>query len=226
MVPFELVIARYKEPLDWLLASVSPLFFVTVYSKSREPLGHDVEQRIQKLVHLPNCGREAGTYLHHITSEYDNLAGVTVFLPGTAFDPEKRFKSECVMSRALQTRGSFLGGMRYNDVAQDQGAFTIERYRASRSPGAPTIDLVPAPVRPFGEWYRQKFGSYHSEICCYYAIFAVSRELAHQRSRDEYERLYDNQLKEYDGTELAHYFERAWDAVFRFPKECTHPLPI
>ena len=39
-----------------------------------------------RVIALPNRGREAGTWLHHIVSNYDRLADRTVFMQGDPFD--------------------------------------------------------------------------------------------------------------------------------------------
>ncbi len=76
MADLELVVARYAEDLKWL-RRVSDTFRVTVYDK-----GGDLEGAVP----LENIGYEAHTYLHHITSRYDTLAEVTVFVQGRPFD--------------------------------------------------------------------------------------------------------------------------------------------
>ncbi|MFM7373695.1 MAG: DUF3431 domain-containing protein, partial [Chthoniobacterales bacterium] len=73
---FELVVARYDEDLAWL-KRVPKEFLVTVYDKGDGSSGG---------VPLNNEGREAHTYLHHLTERYESLADVTVFVQGHPFD--------------------------------------------------------------------------------------------------------------------------------------------
>lgn len=70
MVQFKLVVAKYKEDVSWL----GDLPHV-IYNK--DPNGPSP---------LPNIGREAHTYLHHIVSNYDNLDEYTIFVQGNPFD--------------------------------------------------------------------------------------------------------------------------------------------
>jgi glycosyltransferase involved in cell wall biosynthesis len=71
----EIVIARFDEDLSWFKAP--PADQVTVYNKGYiRPDHYDII--------LPNEGREAGTYLYHIISNWENLAEQTVFLQGNA----------------------------------------------------------------------------------------------------------------------------------------------
>ncbi len=74
----ELVVAHYHEDLRWL-RRVPAVFQKTIYSKAEPP-------PLQPHLPLPNVGREAHTYLHHIVSRYDSLADYTVFCQGKPFD--------------------------------------------------------------------------------------------------------------------------------------------
>ena len=65
----EIVVAHYRENLSWLEKVNNAR--VTIYSKGgggKNP--------------LPNVGREAHTYLHHIVHRYDSLAPCTIFCQG------------------------------------------------------------------------------------------------------------------------------------------------
>lgn len=75
----QIVVARFKENLDWIdgLSCV-------VYDKSDQPTNY---------IKLPNFGREAQTYLHHIITNYDNLAETTIFTQGDPFPHCKDFIS-------------------------------------------------------------------------------------------------------------------------------------
>jgi hypothetical protein len=68
----QVVIARFNEPIGW----ASDLNTV-IYDK-----GHCLEGSIP----LPNIGREAHTFLHHIITRYDELSDYTCFLQGNPFD--------------------------------------------------------------------------------------------------------------------------------------------
>ena len=72
---FEIVVARYREPIEWASLLRSN---VTVYEKGT----CDWEGGIP----LPNVGREANTYLEHIVARYDTLAERTLFVQGSPFE--------------------------------------------------------------------------------------------------------------------------------------------
>lgn len=65
----ECVIARYSEDVSW--ASGLPH---VVYNKGPNLAEHGIVVRT-----LPNVGKEAHTYLHHIVANWDYLADVTLF---------------------------------------------------------------------------------------------------------------------------------------------------
>jgi len=69
--PVEIVVSRYDEPIGWLdeYRTVAEL---SVYQKGNR-------SDVAGAVPLPNVGRESHTFLHHIVSNYDNLANWTVF---------------------------------------------------------------------------------------------------------------------------------------------------
>jgi hypothetical protein len=71
----EIVVSRYNEDLNWLEDYKS---YCTIYNK-----GEPVEEFIQ----LNNIGREGHTFIHHIVSNYENLADYTMFLQGNPFNP-------------------------------------------------------------------------------------------------------------------------------------------
>lgn len=89
--PVTLVIARYREKLDWLL-NVPEDVEVVVYNKGPELADERIRQRIQHLEDLPNQGREADTYLHHVQEfHHGGDRGWTVFCQGDPFPHSRGF---------------------------------------------------------------------------------------------------------------------------------------
>jgi len=76
----QLVIARYRENVQWRYQFHG--LSTTVYDKG--------DARAENP--LPNIGREAHTYLHHIVTHYDRLAPITVFLQG---NPHAHVRNLC-----------------------------------------------------------------------------------------------------------------------------------
>ena len=75
--PIDIIIARYKENIDWIneIKLYPYINNIYVYNKFYQ------EDYI-----LSNVGREAHTYLYHITHNYDNLNTVNIFLQGNPLD--------------------------------------------------------------------------------------------------------------------------------------------
>jgi len=75
----QVVVAHYAEDLKWIkeASDAAPTASFVVYTKG--PKMDDATTEV-----LPNVGREAHTYLHHIVNNYDNLSPWTVFTQGAA----------------------------------------------------------------------------------------------------------------------------------------------
>ena len=76
-----IVISRYNEDLTWLYPFVSD-FKITVYNKGLEL----TNPRFNKIIKLPNIGRESHTILYHIVNNYDSLDKYLIFLQGKIDD--------------------------------------------------------------------------------------------------------------------------------------------
>jgi hypothetical protein len=77
----QIVVARYKEDIDWLYCLGLPYI---IYNK-----GEDIDVPCIK---LPNIGREAHSYLYHIVANYENLSNYTLFLQGYPYDHFPRIR--------------------------------------------------------------------------------------------------------------------------------------
>lgn len=202
---------------------------VTVYEKP-----HD----------LPNVGREAHTYFHHIYTHYDDLAPVTVF---TQDDITKHVTWDKPATHKLYAT--------YDDILEIVNEDRREEYLA--------LGYVHglADVRPYEELFKSVFFSTRWELlkdsprtvrcasefgttieavecgvvndkwlkgkhlyptayyCFFGSIFAVSRERIHRRPREWYGEML--KLLDWDVNPLSgHFCERAWPYFF------GEPLPI
>lgn len=75
----EIVVARHGEDVAWLDEWVQYVQKITVYDKSDVPMAPRPGIGV---VPLPNVGREAHTYAHHLAEAYDSLCDVVVFTQG------------------------------------------------------------------------------------------------------------------------------------------------
>lgn len=78
----DLVVARWQEDLAWLRRVPRPVR-VWIYNKGPEVVP---PRPATSVIPLPNVGREAHTYLHHLVTRYEELADLTVFVQGRPFD--------------------------------------------------------------------------------------------------------------------------------------------
>jgi hypothetical protein len=99
VLPLEIVISMYKEPIEDVreliirlkAVSQTPEASVVIYNK--DP-GVEVETLqshtgADKVIKLPNVGREGETYLFHIRDQWDHLAKHTVFLQADIHNPRE-----------------------------------------------------------------------------------------------------------------------------------------
>ena len=75
-----IVVARYKENLEWL-SEIDNHVDIVVYNKGPDDF---ILPRSAKVVQLPNEGRETHTYFSHIVDNYKTMSGQLVFVQGHA----------------------------------------------------------------------------------------------------------------------------------------------
>jgi len=177
----EIVIARYQEDLQWSANIGLPTL---VYNKGPEPLPGAIQ--------LPNTGREAHTYLHHIVSRYDQLADCTLFLQGNPF----------IHGQGLSHH---MGAMAF-------GGFTwLTDHRLFCDEFGMPSHGVKIPV---GEMYNRLFNFPRKSF--YFgagALFSVGRELIHLRPRQWWQDLLTMCEKDYPDT-YPWVLERLWVYLF------------
>lgn len=212
----ELVVAHFQESLRWL-NRVPEAFKRTIYHKGAEPPPFSLL--------LPNAGREAHSYLHHIVHRYETLAPLTVFCQGHPFDHASDFHRTLEkLANGSLTVADFLwlGFIIDTDDARGRRLFV----NWSKNPGKHELELGPLYESLFSEACPPLFHFYVG------AQFAVSRETVHARPRKFFERALELSL---ENENAAHCFERIWDRVFGIRgvdpgllagKSCAYLKPI
>ncbi len=76
-----IVIARYKESLDWIVEIPSE-FEIFIYNKGDKITEAPVLRKAHHIIERPNVGREAETYIHHMLTSLKDGNGFTVFAQG------------------------------------------------------------------------------------------------------------------------------------------------
>lgn len=179
----QIVVARYGEDITWL-KSFSDTSII-VYEKEDEPVNGA----------LPNVGREAHTYLHHIITRYDDLFELTAFLQGHPFDHVP------ALAEAIWHLHPDIGFWDLGDISL---------FEASNgAPNHPGLDL--------GGFYESLFLRPAPEFFCAFAAacFVVSRDRIHSRPKEFYERALRLVVEHPQG---AWVIERMWNEIFCGPR--------
>ncbi len=193
----ELVVSRYNEDLNWL-RKVPKSIRVTVYDKS------GADTLVASAVPLPNVGREAHTYLHHLVSRYDSLSEWTIFCQGKPFDHAYDFHHRLrTMSADPSTAGSFQWLGHIIDTDDDRGERLFTNW--SKNDDGRGLDLA--------GFHRALFGVEGAEQYTFVlgAQFVVHRDVIRQRPVQFYEYALALSVTFPDA---AHGYERTWDRVF------------
>ena len=210
----ELVISRYNEDLQWLNDEPFNKHSAIVYNKG---INDDFNKStVKQVIPLKNVGREGHTYLYHIIHNYDNLADITVFLPGSADMSFKIGKAKQQVFEVEKHKKTVFIGKKQDDVRNELYDFTIDEYVSSNDRNSAINnenELLLANPRPFGKWYDLHFKDVHIEYVSYIGILAISREHIRQHPKEYYEKLIE-ELSTSSNPEVGHYYERAWNAVF------------
>jgi hypothetical protein len=192
--PLELIVARHEEDLAWI-RRVPREFTITIYNKGPD-LAHAHA--------LPNIGREAHTYLHHLTERYNTLADVTVFVQGHPFDHAPDLHK---ILRDLAD-GSFkvpdfhwLGFLADTDDSRGLRLFV---------PWSKNPDRAELPLDDF---HQQILGEAGPAFYRFFvgAQFIIPRASALRRDRAFYERA---ERLATTSPLAPHCFERCWDRIF------------
>ena len=210
MTSLELVVARCTEDLSWL-RRVPKSVRATVYNKGGEA-GPGTP--------LPNVGREAHTYLHHLVERYDDLADVTAFCQGKPFDhvPDLHKTLRKLASGEMQVDGFlWLGFLIDRDDRTGSLLFQNWTKNAERRP------------LPLDIFWKSLWGGDPPESCVFYpgGNFIVTRDRVRRQPRAFYEKAL--RVSE-DLADAAHCYERVWDRVFGvngIPEQYrAAPLPV
>ena len=220
----EIVIAKYNENLDYLNNEPFSKYDQVVYDKGIYL--YDVSSNIT-YKKLKNVGRESHTYLHHIIENYENLADITIFLPGSCLNELKQWQTNKTMKLVESSQTTvFVSSELVGDVKDHAYNWCIDTYDGCTEENKMTTleenKIILADIRPFGKWFEYEFGDLHTHIICYRGIFAIAREHIRHHSKKYYQELI-KYVECSPNPEYGHYFERAWLAIFYpIPNSCVY----
>ena len=211
----QMVISRYKESLDW----IDDFQVATLIYNKGEIFNVNNSKNIT-IINLPNIGREGHTYLHHIIANYDNLADITVFFPGSLNKtPNKygntyKYNKACnVMKYSLQGK-SVIMGVNIPNLPKRFYNFTINEWVCTDPSNVigSNSALEPSSIRPFGRWYTHFFGNTPCNYFVTGGVFSMHKDNILQKPLIYYIKLI-LELQTHN-PEAGHYLERSWEAVF------------
>ena len=214
----EIVIARYNESLSWLLEFPFNQFTYIVYNKG---INQNFEKKnVSKIIDLPNVGRCDHTYLYHIVTNYDKLAPITVFFPGSINSMiNKKTKSIKILNNILRYNTAIFLGTYLPNVKQTFHNFTLDNWNCSDPTNSslnPENKLCPSIIRPFGKWFQYHFGDIIVKYYCTQGILSIHKLDIIKHPISRFQNLLAG-VERHSNPEVGHYIERAWAAIF-------HPL--
>lgn len=211
----EIVIARYNETLSWLLEFPFNQFTYIVYNKG-ENLDFE-KTNIKKIIDLPNVGRCDHTYLYHIVTNYNNLAPITVFFPGSINSMiGKKNKAIKILKNILIYNTAIFLGNYLPSVKQTFNNFILDNWTCSdpiNSSLNSESKLSPSIIRPFGKWFQYHFGNITVKYYCTQGILSIHKLDIIKHPISRYQNLLAG-VECHSNPEVGHYIERAWAAIF------------
>lgn len=232
----DLVIARYKEKLDWLSKynkyKFRNVILYNKYEKDNEKSSKDIGCVLNSKecikINLKNEGRCDHTYLYHIIENYNDLADVTIFTKGSSDLFRESVKLEYTIAKVFEMQDTVISADNIPlPVHIFLANFSLENYKSSHpinyNDDTNSTKMKPASIRPFGEWFKAKFPGIETYKIVYAAVFALSKKQIHQQPKSYYQNLI-KELEGHPNPEVGHYFERSWMAIFHpIPESCIYP---
>lgn len=227
----DVVVAHYKEDLNWLNPYLSKIDHLYLYCKDRadcrKGLSADLQGANLIIQYLPNEGREANTYLYHIVNHYTALSDRTVFTLASLNGNWMRKLSfifaltESASPRQYCYKENVFEKLRRFQFYSDQSVPTSLGDGYSNKARGVTIRL--ADHQPLEKWMKKYF---HQDVYmhrCRYgdgqhgAIFSVNREDICQYELSWYRQLLLLNSGA-DSMESGYYLERIWRFMFAVKK--------
>lgn len=202
-----LIVSRYNEDISWLCNYKN--FNIIIYNK-----GEDISiKKGLKINPIPNLGREAHTWLHHIIKNYNNLDEYNIFIQGRIDDlgcmvykDLNRYKKELIKNEFSVSRFGLLGPSHWGHHI---GIEKDPKYQERWTNGEITRSKI-----GFRKYAQKIFPEIPIFVSTSYGgCFGVSRNLLLKYELDFYKSLIDTVSKSCHPIE-AHYLERLWCYIF------------
>jgi len=209
----ELVISRYNEDLEWLNTEPFNKYSNIIYNKGVN--NKFITNNKTTTIKLKNVGRESESYLNHIIRNYNNLADITIFLPGSLDIEYKNIKATKLINEIEIHQDTVFIGKKHDNVKNELYDFKLDEYLSTGQNNKninPEFKLELSKIRPFGRWYEHHF-KHDIQYVSYLGIIGISKQDILNHPKSYYEKLI-KQLQNSSNPEVGHYFERSWEAIF------------
>jgi len=190
----DVVIASYREDLRWLKwlpSSWRPVVYCTDEERRDLPDGTTL---------LPNTAREAGQYLYHLATWYDDLADVTLFLQGGPWHHGASVLVDTILNESLPHPICYLGAHAPNKATAHKPHFDQAKAILRKAYGAIGREGDTGAAIPFSVG----------------AQFYVRREVVHALPQEFYQRLLEATAEEDTQPGFAHMMEANWGCAFEW----------
>jgi hypothetical protein len=212
--PIEIIVSRYNENLEWLKEYPFNKFQYIVYNKG---VNDNFEKtNVIKIVNLPNVGRCDHTYLYHIVHNFNNLALINVFFPGSLNNEYKNINAKKILFNILKFRTAIFLATLSPDIKVQFENFTLDKWCCTDSKNKELNNesiLLPSKIRPYGKWFNYHFGGIKVKNWCIHGVFSIHKIDILKHKIERYKKLLA-EVETHSNPEVGHYIERSWGAIF------------
>jgi hypothetical protein len=214
----DIIVSRFNESLEWMNEEPFNNFRYIVYNKGEN---ENLEKKyIKSIINLPNVGRCDHTYLFHIVNNFDNLANINVFFPGSLNIEHKKEKAKKILHNILKYKKAiFCSNISVKGIKNEFENFVLDEWQCSELSNKSLNNeskLLPALIRPFGNWFKFHFGDIKVKYYTLNGIFSIQKMDILKHDINRYKKLLSG-VQRHSNPEVGHFLERSWAAVF-------HPL--
>ncbi len=203
---FDIVIARYKENIDWTKdLDHSLIRHIFIYNKGEDQLDINFNSKII-VNNLPNLGREAHTYLTYCVNNYNNLPDFVIFLQGT---PHHGINSNTIKNWINSINKNF--EHRTDNYRLGNIDWFLRDGRISEWGGS--TDQSKYDVRTWAKVYIRENLKQENYPIFWNACFGISKNSILSNPVEKYHKIINEELQG-TNSECSHYLERLWYYLF------------
>ncbi len=202
-----IIVSRYNEDISWLEEYED--FNIYIYNK-----GANIETKLSnKVLSLPNVGRESHTWIYHIVRNYNNLDAVNIFLQGRvddlgikAFTNPKNYLVKTKKYGFSASRMGLLGPLHWK---KNVGIEKDKRYQTKWERGE-----ISRSSKGFREFAKNLFPKIPIFVATSYGgCFAVTNKKIQKYNLSFYEDIL-RILEKHPNPIEGHFMERLWCYLF------------